>query len=116
MNVIGLLLTTSLIILPVTALAQARQWNAECAVFRGDRLIEKNQCQQTIIKDGSGVEEGSTHIISYQWKSGGKTVTENEEESFRINGKQGKIVNTQEGYGLCVKNLTSGNIFCSKLN
>ncbi len=104
--------TLSIPLLSTTA--QANQWNARCAIFRGDKLIEKNLCQRTVLRDGAGVEEGSTHIVRYQWKSGGKTITENQEEDFRINGKQGKTIMVQEGFDLGVKNLSSGNTFCTK--
>jgi hypothetical protein len=106
--------TITLAVLLLSTAAHGEQWNARCAVFRGDQLIEKSLCQRTILRDGSGVEEGGTHIIRYQWQSGGKTITENQEEDFRINGKQGKTVMVQKGYGLCVKNLASGNTFCTK--
>ncbi len=33
---------------------------------------------------------GRPHLVRYQWKSGSMTITEYEEDVFRINGKAGK--------------------------
>ena len=105
-----------LVSLPIqfVSTANAEEWNAKCAVFRGTKLIEKAPCKRKVIQQGGSEGEGTgSHIIRYEWQSGGATVTENIEEDFQINGKRGKTVMVQKGYLLCVKNLTSGNTFCT---
>jgi hypothetical protein len=94
--------------------ASAQQWNAKCAVFRGDRLVEAKPCRRMIIRQGAAEEGGGSTIVRYRWKSGGSTITENVEEDFKINGRQGRTIMAKPGYDLCVKNLTSGNSFCTR--
>lgn len=89
----------------------AAEYNSVCAVFHGNRLIERNLCNQKTIASRS--EGADQNVNEYRWKSGGKTVTANVEEFFTINGKDGETVFTKDGYELCVKNLSSGNTFCT---
>ncbi|MEM5471921.1 hypothetical protein WNZ14_09320 [Hoeflea sp. AS60] len=97
-----------------TVNASAEEFNAVCAVFNGDRLIEQNRCDRETIASRS---EGADYNVNvYRWATGGKTVTSNVEEFFTINGKDGEMVFTKDGYDLCVKNLSSGNTFCSAWN
>lgn len=94
-----------------TVSASAEEYNAECAVFKDDQLIEQNRCGRRTIASRS---EGADYNVNvYRWASGGKTVTSNVEEFFTINGKDGETVFTKDGYDLCVKNLSSGNTFCA---
>lgn len=106
---------TAAIVIAVMSLASVRayaeEFNAECAVFKGDQLVEQNRCdRQTIASRSEGAD---FNVIMYRWASGGKTVTSNVEEFFTINGKDGETVFTKDGYDLCVKNLSSGNTFCA---
>lgn len=94
-----------------TVTAYPEEFNSVCAVFKGNHLIERNRCNmRTIASRSEGADE---NIYEYRWQSGGKTVTANVEEFFTINGKDGETVFTKNGYELCVKNLSSGNTFCT---
>jgi len=90
--------------------ALSAKYNSVCAVFNGDSLIERNLCNEHwTARRSNGAEK---NVREYRWKSGGKTVMANVEEWFQINGKEGETVFSKDGYELCVKNLSSGNIFC----
>ncbi|WP_421857616.1 hypothetical protein [Oricola sp.] len=98
--------------------AAAQTTDAECAVYRGQALVEQNACRRIVERSGAALTDdgaGGPWIIRYRWASGGSTVTENVEEYFRINGQPGETTWIDDGdWSLCVKNLTSGNTFCAK--
>jgi len=88
-----------------TVSTSAEGFNAVCAVFNGDRLIEQNRCdRQTIASRNEGA---GYNVNVYRWATGGKTVTSNVEAFFTINGKEGETVFTKDGCDLCAKNRSS---------
>lgn len=95
--------------------AQAQtDFNAKCAVFRGDNFVEGAPCRRIAIKQNtSETDETGENIYRYEWQSGGTTVTTNAEEAFTINGSRGETVAVKQGYTLCVRNFATGNTFCT---
>ena len=96
--------------------AEAQAFNARCAVVRGDTLVEQADCLREVLRTGASEEEGGSGpwIVRYTWATGGTTVTTNVEEFFTINGEPGETVAVATGdWGLCVRNMTSGNTFCA---
>ena len=89
------------------AWASTDAYAARCAVFRGDRLIERASCIAT--KDR---RSGKPNAMIYRWRTGGTTRTSNEEESFTINGGEGVTEGARRGYDLCVLNYRTRNTFC----
>ena len=89
-------------------------FNAKCAVFRGDTFVEGAPCRRITIKQNtSDTDETAENIYRYEWQTGGTTVTVNAEEAFTINGSQGETVAVKPGYTLCVRNFATGNTFCA---
>jgi len=103
----------------LTAIAQQpahaqSDFNAKCAVFRGDVFVEGAPCRRiTIKRNTSDTDETAENIYRYEWQTGGTTVTVNSEEAFTINGSQGETVAVKPGYTLCVRNFATGNTFCA---
>ena len=89
------------------AWAPTDAYAARCAVFRGDRLIERASCVATKDRRSS-----KPNAMIYRWRTGGKTRTSNEEESFTINGSEGVTEGVRKGYDLCVLNYRTRNTFC----
>lgn len=110
-----LLLSASLFSL---APAAAQSWNARCAVYRGETLLEQNDCNRIVVQSGASedpTKESGEWVIRYEWASGGSTVTQNAEESFVINGRTGEVVGIPgTDWSICVRNSASGNTFCTK--
>lgn len=97
--------------LSTSSITRSAEYNSVCAVFKNNQLIERNSCNAKTLSNANR-SESEPYIREYKWKSGGKTITSNIEEFFQINGHDGETIFTKEGYDLCVKNLSSGNIFC----
>lgn len=108
-----LMIISVLIVLSVASfsIAISAEYNSICAVFKNNHLIERNSCNAKILSN-TNRDESEPCLREYKWKSGSKTITSKIEEFFQINGQDGETVFTEDGYDLCIKNLSSGNTFC----